>query len=65
MKFTHTSPKDGDIQIRKFFAWFPIRIQNETRWLEQVKIEQHYFDGGPLGLIYGGNQWCNDKFINE
>lgn len=35
-----TKPKIGDVRTKRFFAWFPVRINKETRWLETVIIRQ-------------------------
>ncbi len=42
---------DGATVIKKFFAFFPITIGDETRWFERVEVEYlHYssttFDDG-------------------
>lgn len=28
-----------------WFALFPVRVKNETRWLERVTVEYEYFPG--------------------
>lgn len=44
MKWTSKpEPKVGDEKTVRFFAWLPIWIGNETRWLEMVTV--HYVFG--------------------
>jgi hypothetical protein len=52
-------PTVGSLRIISKFAFLPIRIENEMRWLENVKIQQKLtmIDCRP-------NRWCNKKFIN-
>lgn len=38
MKYIH--PRNKDERVVTKFLWFPVRIANETRWLETVKINQ-------------------------
>ena len=43
------------------FALFPICINDEYRWLEQVKIQAHYWIGP-----YSGKKYVEyDKFIDD
>jgi hypothetical protein len=35
-------PKEGDIQIVHRFLLFPVKFQNETRWLEWAWIKKTY-----------------------
>lgn len=48
-------PNLYDIKIKKQFAFFPIEINNEVRWLEFVKIK----------YVYGVSKWHAVKFINS
>ena len=57
MKFY--APNRGDKRIRKFFAWTPYTIGNETRWLEKVRILQEYDK-----WVYGAG-WIDKKFLGE
>lgn len=54
-------PKPNEPYIIEKFALFPIRIKNEYRWLERVKIQAHYWIGGCSGLKYVEY----DKFIDD
>ena len=36
------TPKCGDKKTVTKFAFFPIQIDNEVRWLEKVTIEMEY-----------------------
>lgn len=57
--------KPGPIPYKPYiiekFALFPIRINNECRWLERVKIQAHYYVGGFSGTKYVEY----DKFIDD
>lgn len=46
-----------DRRIIKKFAWFPIEIDREVRWLEKVVIEQKYYGTA--------NGWISYRFIDE
>lgn len=35
-------PYLGDVRYRTFFAFLPVRIGKETRWLEKVKVREVY-----------------------
>tara|TARA_Y100000034_G_scaffold8165_1_gene8908 strand:+ start:505 stop:702 length:198 start_codon:yes stop_codon:yes gene_type:complete len=35
-------PKLGDRRTRTWFAWFPVTINFERRWLEEVTVIQQY-----------------------
>lgn len=49
----------GTIRVKRWFAIFPIMIDNEVRWLEYVTVRQEY---RYLGLM---RFWSNDYFINN
>lgn len=58
---------NGDKRIVKRFLLFPLTLNNETRWLEFVEIEQSY--QGPYWnsrneLIVSSCSWLNSKFVN-
>jgi hypothetical protein len=38
-----TKKQDHVIIVRKWFAFFPITINGETRWLEYVKVKGYYY----------------------
>ena len=48
-------PCFGKKKVVTKFAFFPITIENETRWLEKVTIE----------MEYGITMWHPMKFIDE
>ena len=52
-------PNNGDKRIVKRFALFPIRIDNECRWLEFVYIQQFYDD------FYNPYPWRNECFVDH
>ena len=46
------------------FAWLPVTISGETRWLERVAIRQEYVsDGCNGGYYYTG--WSNIEFDDD
>jgi hypothetical protein len=55
-----TPPEDGEQRTIRKFAWLPIKIKEETRWLETVNVLQryHFVEG------YGGDYsvWENVAF---
>lgn len=56
-------PKLETKRIHKWFALFPVTIDNETRWLERVEVEQIYIKTTtPSGEP--GRNWYNLKFVN-
>ena len=66
--------KDGDTKIKKFFAIFPIKIDDETRWLEIVKVQYKFIHMQSHKLSYSGywtyfngiiKRWVKIKFINK
>lgn len=60
MRFKHKPyPKDGDVRYEVFFAWLPIRIGLETRWLERVSVKQIYNDN------YYIPKWENISFEQQ
>lgn len=67
MRFYHKKePELGDYKIIKKFAWFPITIDYETRWLEKVEYIKEYrkmlaFDDFGSYFYF---DWENIKFIN-
>ena len=69
MRFTikYTNPKIGEKRIIKRFAFFPIVILDEYRWLETVKIEQYYADSFDTDFGDGNysGHWYNLRFIND
>lgn len=54
MKWYKTAP--GSTKIRSRFALFPIRIDNEVRWLEKVTVK-YFYDGFM-------NKWRPYEFVD-
>lgn len=50
----------GEYIIKTKFAWLPVTINGETRWLERVKIKGYYV---PCGL-YSNSYWVNLIFVD-
>jgi hypothetical protein len=56
-----TYPPDGALKTESWFAWYPVNIGRETRWLEFVTVEFKYWEG------YGSfaePEWFMERFIN-
>lgn len=43
------------------FAWLPIRIKGETRWLEKCHIRAYFWFGNLSGKKY----WEYEEFVDE
>ena len=55
-------PRDGDTKIEKKFAILPIKIKNETRWLEWVTVKYQYCECSWPDDI---SCWVPEEFIDE
>jgi hypothetical protein len=53
------TPKASDGRIIKRFAFLPVEINHEARWLETVYIFQTYYDG-----VYRIG-WDNSLFVTK
>lgn len=51
---------EGEVHTIRKFAFFPIRIKDETRWLEFVKIKAYYW----RGKISGSKYWEYLEFVD-
>jgi len=51
-------PEEGKLYIRKYFAFLPVTIGNETRWLEFVKVEGYWIQ------LWVRWNWLPVKFLN-
>lgn len=60
MKWKLVSGKQYERQIIQKFAFFPIRINGEVRWLEWVNIKAYYWIGFLTGNIY----WEYEAFVD-
>lgn len=64
MKFYSKNPKklyrpDEEFIITKF-AWKPIRVKGETRWLEKITVRGYYW----IGAFSGRTHWVWQEFID-
>lgn len=64
MKFLPKEPEShpyGTVSSESWFAWLPVTIDGETRWLERVTVE--YVWG--MGNFYmgQGDGWQLNKFL--
>ena len=64
-KYNSKEPSNGSVRIRKKFAWLPIAINGECRWLEWVVVEQTYNHDYVNYENFQFECWYNTKFINE
>ncbi len=48
-------PQVGDLRMIKRFLWFPLRVENQIRWLETAEIGQRY-------TFY--RKWVNEAWGN-
>jgi len=55
-------PKYGDKRTITKFAFFPIKIGNETRWWQTVTLDQEYITGGVADVVYA--EWENRMFVD-
>ena len=62
--------RKGDRRIKTWFAWLPTWCPSngtgiqETRWLEQVTVEQEYYESiTPFSLCRAS--WDNVRFIDS
>lgn len=64
MKLNHKpEPSHGDIRCKSYFAWLPVTIDLQTRWLEKVTVKQKYFATTYAPYIIGS--WINICFEDE
>jgi hypothetical protein len=60
-KKTYTT---GEIRIIKKFAWFPIKIKNEYRWLEYRWLEYCTVKQKNFTWFSGRCMWTNLEFLD-
>ena len=54
----NNTPKENTIRIKTKFAFIPVVINNDTRWLEKVTIAQLYKTFGDK------RSWWNAAFVD-
>ena len=54
-------PNNNDIKIKRKFAWLPIEIGNEVRWLEWVTVRYRYGYNESISLF----SWIPVEFIDK
>lgn len=54
-------PSEGERRTSTWFAFLPVTIGKETRWLEKVAVRQQWKDG----FIFEEKRWENLNFIND
>lgn len=66
MKWTYTEtrePQVGEFRIKTKFAWLPIHLKGEARWLEKVTIKQEYCKY--MGATEYFKLWEDIEFMEE
>jgi len=64
MRWKH--PEQYDTRVIKTFAIFPIRLGDETRWLEWVYINQVYkFEPCLFVDLFDQTAWVNESFNDK
>jgi len=65
MRFINTKvyPHRGDKRTVTKFAFLPIRIGRETRWLTTVTLDQEYVCEGAADYIF--TDWVNQRFVDR
>lgn len=56
-----SNKKSGIIITKKWFAFLPVYINGETRWLEFVKVRGYYLHNELTNNWY----WKNIEFLNK
>lgn len=67
MRFYHHRPIAGETRTKSIFAFLPIRIGRETRWLEKVKVFQvarRYVIHSDIGSDEIKIKWENLDFVD-
>ena len=59
MRYKYKGKKSYETVVRKTFALFPIRIKDDVRWLEFVKIKGYWWLG-QSGIWW----WESDAFVD-
>jgi len=59
MRF-NSKKKDRAIIERKWFAFLPVFINGETRWLEYVKVRGYYY----LNVFNDKWYWISTDFVD-
>lgn len=60
MRFFKSKYRPYEEHIITKFAWLPIRIGWETRWLKKVRIKRYYWISDISGRMY----WENVEFVD-
>jgi len=70
MRFKHiekTKLKEGQTRTIKKFLWLPLRLKNETRWMEFATINQETYNQIIYPIEYGSPshtiKWINKSFV--
>jgi hypothetical protein len=62
----HHTPDVGDTRKVRRFLWLPVRIGNETRWLEMATIREVAYMGtccAPDGPTFQCLKWRENEFL--
>jgi hypothetical protein len=52
MKWNRVEPINGTTRHLRKFLWWPVQIDNQTRWLEYAVIYQRYVDSRWLNIAF-------------
>lgn len=53
-----SKPKLGEVRERQYFAWFPVYVGRERKWLETVRVLQKWWP------CYNNSEgWTNIEFL--
>jgi hypothetical protein len=58
--YAKPEPDGGEVRVRRCFAWLPVTIDGETRWLERYTVVDRYHSAMGVGPGF----WVRVKFIN-
>ena len=62
MRFKNWYPATvGDKRVECYFAWFPVKLNGETKWLERVSVEYEDRYGG-MGFT-PKTSWRKNRFV--
>jgi len=48
-------------EVRTFFAWYPITINGETRWMETVTVRGYWF----IGMLTNEVRFNELEFVDQ
>ena len=61
MRFGKSIEYYKDKKHKEVFAWLPITVNGQTRWLEKVKIKGYYY----VGLLSGKIRFMEQGYLDD